>query len=571
MEGEIDRRHAHPVMGNGKVELDAERRPGSAIAYRRLLDGTVGVEHRLAGNFVDARVQVPANVGQHGAFQVFIFQIDGAPIVIHAAAGQIFTQHIRIVELVVRELVERRIWIGHALVVSGQRQRPLPHAHLRRQQSCQRQDDTKMEVMSHLDSQYSGGVLVVHLFEDRLRQPDSVNSPAALRRDGGGSVVEIFVFRFQKAKIDFIQLVVEDLLRELVAMRGRVGGEQNPVLIFIEELSRRPRLASEFSDARRKVDEHVRIAVEILRNVLQVFREVAGVQHNKLRLGVPGDDTVASRDQLVIAGKVPAMERPVWMIVQLLITLVEAVGWQEECDRIRNMNCYWKIELAARIPHGIKTWVVNLYQRTRRYVLAEIKSERLENFQSARAIAMRTLDGLCLQLRVIRFFEAGIGGLSESVKTAGIGTVVFSDGFGEAMIVATGQVHHRANVLAVHDREQLLRSSQIFAIGREFHTFLRFGRAGDVGMKVDERKFRTLDARLIHAEHASWFVLRKLQGRGLGWASGLKIAGSAHLDSRSGHEAHSIQPMATTDHLTPPAIAQARALAWRCPRSSVAH
>jgi hypothetical protein len=35
---EIDRRHADPVVGDGKVELDAEGCPGAAIARRGFLD-----------------------------------------------------------------------------------------------------------------------------------------------------------------------------------------------------------------------------------------------------------------------------------------------------------------------------------------------------------------------------------------------------------------------------------------------------------------------------------------------------------------------------------------------------
>src|SRR5882724_11568115 len=136
-------------------------------------------------------------------------------------------------------------------------------------------------------------------------------------------------------------------------MRSCIGGEKNPVLIFVEELTRSARLATEFSDARCEIDEHVWIAVEILRDILQIFREVAYVQDNKLRLRVPGDDTVPRREQLVVAGKVSAMERPVRMIVEFFVTFVEAVGWQEECNRIRNMNRHRKIQLAARIPHGI--------------------------------------------------------------------------------------------------------------------------------------------------------------------------------------------------------------------------
>ena len=50
---------------------------------------------------------------------------------VHAAARQIVPQNIRVVELVVRELVKRRIGIGHPFFVRRQDEGPFPHAHLR--------------------------------------------------------------------------------------------------------------------------------------------------------------------------------------------------------------------------------------------------------------------------------------------------------------------------------------------------------------------------------------------------------------------------------------------------------
>ena len=53
-------------MRNRKIELDAERGPGAAIPDLRLLNRRIGVEHRLAADLVDAGVEVPAQVRQHG-------------------------------------------------------------------------------------------------------------------------------------------------------------------------------------------------------------------------------------------------------------------------------------------------------------------------------------------------------------------------------------------------------------------------------------------------------------------------------------------------------------------------
>src|SRR6266576_6974368 len=134
------------------------------------------------------------------------------------------------------------------------------------------------------------------------------------------------------------------------------------------------------------------------------------------------------------------MERPVRMIIQLLAALVEPVRGCKECDWIRNMNRHRQIQLAAGLPHRIKTHVINFHQRTYGYVFTKIQSQRFENLQTSPAVARRPLDGLCLQLRVIRFFEAGIGGLGESVEAAGIGTVVPAYGFDKTMVVATSEV-----------------------------------------------------------------------------------------------------------------------------------
>src|SRR6188508_3745787 len=55
---EVNRRHRHPVVRDGEVELDAEGSPGAAIADKRLLDSRVRVEHLPAAALVQAAVDV---------------------------------------------------------------------------------------------------------------------------------------------------------------------------------------------------------------------------------------------------------------------------------------------------------------------------------------------------------------------------------------------------------------------------------------------------------------------------------------------------------------------------------
>src|SRR5579872_4119757 len=90
-------------------------------------------------------------------------------------------------------------------------------------------------------------------------------------------------------------------------------------------------------------------------------------------------------------------------------------------------------------------------------------------------------------------------------------------------------------------------------------------------VKVDEWKSRTIYVRLVHAQHASWLVLRKLKGCGLRLLLGRNTDGLANLHSSARHQAHSIQPLTPIDHLPPPFTAQVQARGLRCPYCPVSH
>src|SRR6266496_2525895 len=109
------------------------------------------------------------------------------------------------------------------------------------------------------------------------------------------------------------------------------------------------------------------------------------------------------------------------------------------------MNGDRHIQLPAGVPHRIKTRVIDFDQRTRRDVFTKIESECLENLQAARTIAMGSLNGLRLQLWIIRLFETRKTRLGESEEASGKCMVVFRDCFCEAIIIATGQIYHCTN------------------------------------------------------------------------------------------------------------------------------
>ena len=118
------------------------------------------------------------------------------------------------------------------------------------------------------------------------------------------------------------------------------------------------------------------------------------MQHDKLRLRMPREDAVARFQQLRVAWEVAAVKRPVRMVIQLFISLVEAVSGSEESDGIGNMNGHGHVELSARVPHGIEAGIVNLHQRAFRNIFAKIEPQSLQNLQAAGAVAVGLLDCL---------------------------------------------------------------------------------------------------------------------------------------------------------------------------------
>src|ERR1700682_5752975 len=66
----IHRGHGDPIVRNGKVKLDAEGGPCSAIADPCFLDRRVRIEHRLTADFIGAGINMPAQIRQHRTFQI---------------------------------------------------------------------------------------------------------------------------------------------------------------------------------------------------------------------------------------------------------------------------------------------------------------------------------------------------------------------------------------------------------------------------------------------------------------------------------------------------------------------
>ena len=122
---------------------------------------------------------------------------------------------------------------------------------------------------------------------------------------------------------------------------------------------------------------HVGKTIHALPHIGEILRVVADVQHNELRPGMARYHAVARFQYFRVTWKIIPVKRPIWMIVQLLETLVEAVDRQKEGFRIGNMDRNRNAQRTARFPHGIEALVIHFHERPRRNFLAQIQSERL--------------------------------------------------------------------------------------------------------------------------------------------------------------------------------------------------
>ena len=137
----VDGRHRDPVMGNGEIKFDSEGSPRPPITNPGFLDGWVRVEHGLPVDLVNAGVNMPAYVRQHGTFQVLIFEVDSAPLMFGRRVGYFVSQRVGIVEAPSRELIKRWIRVRRSLLVRRKIQDTFPYANLAINWDCGYQRD----------------------------------------------------------------------------------------------------------------------------------------------------------------------------------------------------------------------------------------------------------------------------------------------------------------------------------------------------------------------------------------------------------------------------------------------
>lgn len=334
--------------------------------------------------------------------------------------------------------------------------------------------------------------------------------PAALWGNGGGGVIEVFILGFKEAVVDFVELVTEDLLWGLFATGDGIGAKEDAVLVLVEEAAGGAGLAAEFADASGDVDGKVGVLVEGGGDVLEVFGEVADVEGDELRFGVASEDAIAGGKEFVIGGEAGAVEGPVGVVVEFFKAFVEAVGGEEEGDGVGDVDGDGEGEAAAGVPEGVEAFVVDSEELAGGGVVAEVEAEGFEDFEAAGAVALGLLEEVDLALGVIGGVGFGPGGFGHGEEAAGVGAVELVDGLLEARAVAAGEVDEGADLLAIHDREEIVGGANKLTVAGEGDTVLGAGGPGEVGVEVEDREGGAAEGSLRDAEHG--FGLEVFEG-----------------------------------------------------------
>jgi hypothetical protein len=171
---------------NRKVEFNPECCPCATVADPGFLDRWIGVEHRLSADFVYARIYMPANIGQYGTLQIFIFQIDRSQLMVAALFRNLWSQRVGIVEAVGGELIKRGIRRGRSLFIDWQIENAFPDSYLRPNGKCRYEQEQERGLPSHR----------FHLGEYRSAisledMPETVASLARLLRIEEGEQVKV--------------------------------------------------------------------------------------------------------------------------------------------------------------------------------------------------------------------------------------------------------------------------------------------------------------------------------------------------------------------------------------------
>src|SRR3954471_17035530 len=122
-----------------------------------------------------------------------------------------------------------------------------------------------------------------------------------------------------------------------------------------------------------------------------------------------GKDAVARGQDLFERRKVSAVERPIRVRPELLVSLVESIDRKKERLGIADVHGDRQSKATARIPHRIESLVVNAHEFPGWTPVAQVEPKRLQYFQADCSGGFCLRDLVRLPCRVPRFARTSPG------------------------------------------------------------------------------------------------------------------------------------------------------------------
>ena len=199
-------------------------------------------------------------------------------------------------------------------------------------------------------------------------------------------VVEVVVIRLEHAPV----------IRILLGLK-RVLAEENPVLVFDEEVVRAARLTTDVVQHRANFRVHVGHLVEHLAQPAEVVRVPAHVRRDEDRSWMLAEQVVPLARDLLEAREPVRRISALGKQRQLQPALVAVVDRLKELLRVGGVNEHRKPEASARIPDGIEVRVVDLEPRA--IGLASGQAKAFPDFSYANRtsgdVRLELRDGFC--------------------------------------------------------------------------------------------------------------------------------------------------------------------------------
>ena len=174
------------------------------------------------------------------------------------------------------------------------------------------------------------------------------------------------------------------------------------------------------------------------------------------------------------------------------------------------MNGDRHVQGRARLPHRVEPRVVDADERPAAIAIPEVEAERLQHLQAAGTGFVRPRELVRLEPGILGLARTIVEWLGERQKTAGVGRLELAHTPRQAPAGPAGEVDHRAQIAAVHDRQKLGSRCEHSDVVAAWNTRVPSAER-QVRVDVDSRIPRARHRCLGDAEHAAGLELAEVE------------------------------------------------------------